>query len=160
RAIGDNFLQIIAVTIDRNYCREVLDLEFPYGFRTTELFEPDAENALHALGVDLSRSPDAVQINAALFLACLLSFRPHTALTDDAFDAEAFDDFSLVRFFADRSRWACRDNPVLATISENDRTTMVDHSVSNDFQFPAVVQVLVNCIPARENDAIEQDDVS
>src|SRR6185295_4725712 len=117
-----------AMGIDGDNGWEVLDLEFPDGLGASELLEPNAQDALHALGIDLSGAPDGVEIDAAVLLARLLRFRSHPALTDDCFDTELFDDVRLIRFFTNGRRRPCGNNSVFASIFEDDRSAVIDDS--------------------------------
>ena len=110
--VRDDLLQVIAVAVDSNDRREVLHFEFPYGFWTAELLEPDAQHALNALRIDLRSTSDAVEVDSALLLARLLSLWPHAAFPDDGLHAETLDDVGLVGFFTNRCRWACSDDAV------------------------------------------------
>ena len=111
--IRHDLLQVVSVTVDRDHCREVFDLEFPNGFRTAELFQTHTQNALNALCIDLCGAANGVKIYAAVFLAGLLRLPAHASFADNRFHAEALDDIGLIRFFAYRGCRSRRDNTVL-----------------------------------------------
>ena len=96
--------------INRHNSRKILDLELPDRLRASKLLQADAQNTLHALGINLGSTSNAMQVNASMLLACLLCFGPHTAFPNNCLDTESLDNVGLVGFLANRCRWTGCDN--------------------------------------------------
>ena len=147
------------MAINRDYSREILDLKFPHGFRTTELLQPHAQDALNALCIDLGRAANRMEIHATVFLAGFLRLCAHAPFSDHCLHAEALDNIGLIRFFAYRSCRSRRHNAVLPILFQDDGAAVVNDAVSNGVELPSVIQILMHRIPACENDAVKQYDI-
>jgi hypothetical protein len=102
-AFGEHgFVQGVSVGVHSDDGGEILDFEFPYGFRGTEFFEKgDAADLFDALGEDLGRAAYSMKVDASMLFAggeCAIA---HPAFADDAPQSEISNDFPLIRFFAD-----------------------------------------------------------
>ncbi len=80
------------------------------------MLEPDAQNALDALRVNLSRSADCVKVYAAIILARLLRFGSHSTLADDRLDAKPPDDVRLIRFLSNGCGRTRRKDAILPAV--------------------------------------------
>ena len=153
-------MQVIPVAVDGNNGREVADFEFPNRLGAAELFQPNAEDALDALGVDLSGAADGVQIDAPVILAGFLSFGSHSAFANDSLHTEALDDVGLIRFFTNRGCWAGSDHTIAAAVLKNDGTAVINNAIANDIKIAAVVEILVNRITACEYDSTKKHNIA
>src|SRR5215470_432366 len=111
---------------------KVYNFELPNRLRRTELLqEIDIWHALNALGQDLCRPTDCVQIHTAIFAASGQRSLPHAAFANDSAQAEITHNLPLVRFFTDGRSWPGGDAfPISLFVLYHDRPAMIEDAAA------------------------------
>src|SRR5690348_16716000 len=104
------------MSIDRDNRGKIFHFEFPNRLWAAKLLQPDAEDALHALSVNLGSTANAVKINATVVAAGLLCLSTHAAFSNHGLDTKTLDNIRLVGLFANRRGRTCSDDPVIFLI--------------------------------------------
>src|SRR5205085_9132377 len=112
RRLRHFLMQRPAMRVHRYNGGEVLHDHLPNCLWAAELLQIDVRHFLDAASVDLCRSADGVQVDAAEVLTSFERLRPHAPLADHCPYAETLEHVGLVRLFADRGGWTGGDNAV------------------------------------------------
>ena len=96
-------MQAVAVGIHGADGGKAIDPQLPHRLGNAELLEPVHPIDLgHAVGVELGRPADGVEIDRPVLLQPPQGFGPHPSLANDRPDSELPDDVGLVGFLAGR----------------------------------------------------------